>query len=159
MCLGKCFTTKRILNSHVSSHINKYKCPHCEMTVPNKSALENHILWKHSNRRSFVCELCQKTFKTEAVLKRHIETHSDLLIDCAFPDCDFIASSEAQYKIHIEGHLHSQQESVMEYCCNECSSLFPSGSLLTKHLKTQHGYLHQIPKHTCLLYTSDAADE
>ena len=41
--------------------VNNYKCPLCEMTCPNPSAVKHHMKYKHSNHRPFKCMYCDYT--------------------------------------------------------------------------------------------------
>ncbi|CAH8562536.1 unnamed protein product [Heterobilharzia americana] len=50
----KIFSTKKLLRDHMKRHINTVKCPFCDMTAWSKSALERHILFRHSNERPFL---------------------------------------------------------------------------------------------------------
>ncbi|CAH8588374.1 unnamed protein product [Schistosoma haematobium] len=70
----KVFSTQRLLMSHMKRHINTVKCPFCDMTVWSKSALERHILFRHSNEKPFKCPYCNFTFKLTNCLTRHLSS-------------------------------------------------------------------------------------
>ena len=71
----KVFSLHRHLRDHMRSHINHYKCPHCEMTCTNQSNLNGHIKYKHSDRKPFPCELCNYKAKTAADINKHMEVN------------------------------------------------------------------------------------
>ncbi|CAH8591846.1 unnamed protein product [Heterobilharzia americana] len=69
----KIFSTKKLLRDHMKRHINTVKCPFCDMTAWSKSALERHILFRHSNERPFSCPYCPFAFKLLSDLTRHLK--------------------------------------------------------------------------------------
>ena len=143
---SKSFNTNRLLKTHMTCHVNKYKCPHCDMSCPNLSALEHHIQWRHTTVKSFICQICKKAFKTESVLRRHMETHSEINIDCPFPGCSFITNSAHHYKIHLDKHHLQQSNNKEVYCCHECENKYSNGADLSDHLKAVHHYA-PLPGH------------
>ncbi|CAH8522510.1 unnamed protein product [Schistosoma turkestanicum] len=66
------FSTQRLLMSHMKRHINTVKCPFCDMTVWSKSALERHILFRHSDEKPYKCPHCSFAFKLTNGLTRHL---------------------------------------------------------------------------------------
>ncbi|KAK4470622.1 hypothetical protein MN116_006158 [Schistosoma mekongi] len=69
----KVFSTQRFLMMHMKRHINTVKCPFCDMTVWSKSALDRHILFRHSNEKPFFCPYCPFAFKIIDGLARHLK--------------------------------------------------------------------------------------
>ncbi|CAH8853749.1 unnamed protein product [Trichobilharzia szidati] len=71
------FSTQRLLATHMKRHINTMKCPYCDMTALGKSALERHILFRHTNEKSFPCPHCPLAFKVADILERHLKAKHD----------------------------------------------------------------------------------
>lgn len=54
------YANERLLRDHVRHHINHYKCPECDMTVPNKSTLVAHMRYRHRKDKPHKCLQCGK---------------------------------------------------------------------------------------------------
>ena len=68
---GKQFALERLLRDHMRSHINHYKCPHCDMTCPTPSTHTRHIQYRHMEEKPFRCNFCDFTDKTQNRIKKH----------------------------------------------------------------------------------------
>lgn len=101
------FSTQRILEYHMKRHINTVKCPFCEMTTMSKSALERHLIFRHSNSRPIPCPFCQACFKMNSLLNRHlrlIHKHGQPTTNPDSTDLDD-QSASPNYSAHIHGPL------------------------------------------------------
>lgn len=62
---GKAFTTKDMLNKHVSTHSEErnFKCGECGKLFKRISHVQEHLKI-HSTMRPYTCSVCDKSFKT-----------------------------------------------------------------------------------------------
>ncbi|KER24997.1 zinc finger, C2H2 type [Opisthorchis viverrini] len=67
------FPTEKLLIAHMQRHVNTVKCPFCDMTVFGKTALDRHILFRHTTEKPFACDQCEYRCKTLTALNRHVQ--------------------------------------------------------------------------------------
>jgi len=135
---GKKFALERLLRDHMRSHINHYKCPHCDMTCPTPSARNNHIRYKHIDEKPFPCDLCDYRGKTPADLKGHIRIHyAEEELKCSESGCDFTCRAQATLKSH---YLKKHAGEEIQYECHLCHKRYNRGNSLTKHLIGVHNF-------------------
>lgn len=148
----KAFSTARLLRDHIRSHINTYRCPHCEMSCSSPSALNSHILYRHSEERSYRCSQCSHAAKTYSDLVRHVKIHGKPVYCCEEAGCDFEAKSTTTLAHHYE-KVHGLLDSA-RYLCHLCDKRYNRGYDLTKHLLRIHKL--QLPSgHTRFRYKID----
>jgi len=135
---GKKFALERLLRDHMRSHINHYKCPHCDMTCPTPSALNNHVRYRHTEVKPYPCDYCDYRGKSTSDVKSHLRTHYDEIeCRCTFPGCTFTCRAQATLKNHIvREHTHCEPL----YACHLCDSRYLRGTYLTKHLLKLHQF-------------------
>uniref|UniRef100_A0A0V0J8Y3 Histone H4 transcription factor n=3 Tax=Schistocephalus solidus TaxID=70667 RepID=A0A0V0J8Y3_SCHSO len=79
----RCFRicgSQALLRKHINQHVNKIKCPHCDMTLHGNHAVRRHILFRHSTERPVECSHCDRRFKDHGCLESHISwCHKDKL--------------------------------------------------------------------------------
>lgn len=145
----KAFSTARLLRDHIKSHINTYRCPNCEMSCSSPSALNAHILYRHSKDKPYPCQQCSHSAKTYSDLVRHVKIHSKPIYRCEETDCTFEAKSTTSLAHHYEkshGFLNAAR-----YVCHLCDKRYNRGFDLTKHLLKIHKL--QLPSgHTRFRY-------
>ena len=135
---GKKFALERLLRDHMRSHINHYKCPHCDMTCPTPSSLNNHIRYKHIDEKPFACDLCEYKGKTPGDLKGHIRIHyTEEALKCTEAGCDFTCRAQSTLKSH---YLKKHTGSEAQYVCHLCDKRYNRGASLTKHLIGVHNF-------------------
>jgi len=135
---GKKFALERLLRDHMRSHINHYKCPHCDMTCPTPSSRNNHIRYKHMDDKPFSCDLCDYKGKTPADLKGHIRVHyAEEELKCSESGCDFTCRAQATLKSH---YLKKHAGEEIQYECHLCHKRYNRGNSLTKHLISVHNF-------------------
>ncbi|KAL0270520.1 UNVERIFIED_CONTAM: hypothetical protein PYX00_007906 [Menopon gallinae] len=136
----KNFATERILRDHIRLHINKYKCPYCDMTCPFQSTLVLHIRYRHMDEKPFKCSFCEHRSKTLRDLENHQLTHcSENFWVCEQEDCDYSCRSKYILQEHYNKD-HSENMDRFQYCCHICPKKYKRGGELTIHLKAQHSY-------------------
>ena len=135
---GKKFALERLLRDHMRSHINHYKCPHCDMTCPSPSSLNNHIRYKHTDNKPFPCDLCDYRGKTPSDVKGHIQVHyAEVELKCTELECDFSCRSQSTMKMH---YLRKHTATEPRYVCHLCDKRYNRGAYLTKHLMKEHNF-------------------
>ena len=136
---NKKFAIERLLRDHMRSHINHYKCPHCDMTKPTPSTLERHIRYKHMDEKPFKCNFCEYAAKDPPDLNGHMKVHyEDMEYKCNEPGCNYKCRAEKTLKIHfLKKHKNTP---VNNYACHLCDKRFNRGNNLTKHLMKEHQF-------------------
>merc|ERR1719481_278283 len=135
---GKKFALERLLRDHMRSHINHYKCPHCDMTCPTPSSLNNHIRYKHVDDKPYSCDLCDYKGKTPADLKGHIRVHyQEADLKCTEAECTFSCRAQSTMKMHF---LKKHSGSEPSYVCHLCDKRCSRGAYLTRHLIKVHNF-------------------
>jgi len=136
---GKKFALERLLRDHMRSHINHYKCPHCDMTCPSPSSLNNHIKYKHMDEKPFSCDFCDYRGKTPFDVKGHIRVHyAEIDLKCTEADCEFTCRAQSTMKMHyLKKHTGSVEQL---YACHLCDKRYNRGTYLTKHLINVHNF-------------------
>lgn len=108
----KTFTLKVNLTKHIRLHRNKVcvVCELCGNTFNQLSALNEHILMKHSDVRNAECQVCKKKFKRKSELNRHMRIHEQKRPFVCFCGTAFKQSSHLQthYKTFHEKNNHHQ---------------------------------------------------
>jgi len=148
----KKFAIERHLKDHMRSHVNHYKCPHCDMTCPTPSTLSSHIKYRHTTEKPFSCEFCHYRGKTMADIKSHLRVHyNEVKVTCPEEGCDFTCRAKITLKQHLQA-AHS--DNLPKYVCHVCDEKYFKGSDLTKHLVKAHAY--STPSgHSRFRYTKD----
>ena len=108
--------------------------------------LVQHIRYRHVSSKFHECPLCHKTYKTTQSLSAHIKAHGEYRIPCTWPNCTFLAKSEALLKGHRKA-VHDNMEGEKLFCCHVCNTRYPQGRHLTAHLKKIHGF--ELPPGHC----------
>jgi len=136
---GKKFALERLLRDHMRSHINHYKCPHCDMTCVTPSALTSHIRYKHIEEKPFKCTFCDYSGKTQNDLKYHMKIHfEDQELKCPEAGCDYKCKAQASLKKHfMKKH---EKATGNNYACHLCDKRYARGAFLTKHLMGEHKF-------------------
>ena len=136
---GKKFATERLLRDHMRSHINHYKCPHCDMTKPTPSTLARHVRYKHDEEKPFKCSYCEYAGKNQQDLNGHMKVHyEDMEYKCTEANCNYKCRASMTLKKHIM--KRHQNLSANNYACHLCVKRFNRGNNLTKHLMKSHNF-------------------
>ncbi|VDO09477.1 unnamed protein product, partial [Rodentolepis nana] len=85
-------------------HLKNFACEHCDHRCITKQELEDHVRFKHSDKRDFKCPDCEATFKTPGTLSRHQKTHTNVSYLCN--QCSASFNRMSNLKRHKET-LHS----------------------------------------------------
>jgi len=149
---SRTFATERLLKDHVRHHVNNYKCPLCEMTCPNPSAVKHHMKYKHSNNRPFKCMYCDYTAKTMYDLRTHVNFHkTHATFKCEVEGCNYKVRTQQNLDLHMRTK-HNQPGA--KWVCHICEAEYECGSKLTNHLIDVHKYMWP-PGHTRFRYKLD----
>jgi hypothetical protein len=139
---NKKFLTNNLLKEHIRKHINKHKCPTCDMTCISKNDLNKHILYKHTSEKPFKCEYCGKyEAKTLNDLNKHVQLKHNETYEYECNDCDdFKTKNLSLMKKHMMKYHLNQAKLTYLYKCHECEKTYSCGSTLSTHLKNVHNY-------------------
>lgn len=112
---GKTFTLKVNLTKHIRLHRNKVcvVCELCGNTFNQLSALNEHILMKHSDVRNAECEICKKKFKRKSELNRHMRIHEQKRPFACFCGTAFKQSSHLQTHYKTFHEKNAQQNNLI----------------------------------------------
>ena len=143
----------------------KHSCPKCGKQFTQKSLLNQHFDYRHTNKpKKFVCLICSKSFE----LKKSLQEHNHRLHDTGDKKylCDFCSRGFwhfGEFTVHRASHTglkpftcgRCQQKSFacadrltkhLKRCgskpssrCNTCGKLFSDDRGLAKHVKETHG--------------------
>ena len=156
----KLYPTEKILRDHMRSHINHFQCRFCDMTCPSATAMNKHIVYRHSDERAFPCPFkdededgCDYTAKTQNDLTKHVRNvhYQEHILKCTHEGCGRVFKGSSALKCHVE-KVHDNVGP--RYCCHMCKKRFRRGNYLTNHLSTAHDYKWP-PGHKKFHYTMD----
>ena len=107
---------------------------------------------KHSRQRSeslFVCKVkrCGKEFRTKRYYKEHWNRiHSDSVLRCADPECDYVTKCKAYLRQHVIVH-----SDYRPFICNTdgCGKTFKRRYYLTKHQRSHTSKLFVCTQKAC----------
>lgn len=145
---NKKFATNNLLKEHTRKHINKIKCPVCDMTCTDRNELSKHILYKHTTHKPYKCDMCDHACKTEYDLQKHMTKHNERF-EYQCNECEFKTKDMNNIKRHIlKFHMSSEnsmnlndgQQFSSSYMCHVCNKVYCQGSTLSKHLKKAHNF-------------------
>ncbi|VDD81583.1 unnamed protein product [Mesocestoides corti] len=130
------FGNKSLLQAHANRHINKHKCPQCNLTLHSKSAIRRHILYRHTTKATVQCPHCPAKFKDTYLLRSHtsrrhnssgVQPHRSTtapigpLAVAGSPGLSTTAAASSNYR-----HLRSRSISTEVFRCPETDCKFYS---------------------------------
>ena len=96
--------------------------------------MEQHIKWKHAEKKPWKCDECDNTYAVERGLIEH-KTYfhakeSDFKL-C--PSCPYKTPNKAALKSHINA-VHKK---ILRFTCDQCAHQFYQKYQLTNHIKSK----------------------
>ena len=114
------------------TQIDKLKCSKCEVEIPSKEYVEEHVISHSSNQNN--CEHCGIVFRTENLLENHMkEYHSESKMSRNQDQCEETGKLDRNLEPHIEGH-----EMESNFKCTKRSEAFPGKIDLKNHSGKNH---------------------
>jgi len=111
-----------------------FLCSECPYQTENSYDLTKHRLY-HSKTKNYACPTCAKLFTTASDLKRHERIHqTDKKLQCSFQNCSFVTHRSDSLVLHEK--THTGIESRLNHPCPNCSKMFSSHQIASRHLKT-----------------------
>ena len=149
----ECYACKKVLNSlevlesHVQTFHQEFKCDECDEIVDGQSAYAKHIqIHQDSHTQSFECSFsaCKKTFPRKVLLEMHeYRVHQEFRCE----ECNIYFKGKNAFHKHAK-KLHPQgkrkgQKNILEkrsdqYACANCSQSFSDKDDLEKHIDHFH---------------------
>ncbi|XP_011162682.1 zinc finger protein 69 homolog [Solenopsis invicta] len=102
------------MEQHIQSHLQerKYQCKECGAMLKRKEHLDQHMRG-HSNERPYKCEVCKKGFKRNEHLTRHTVIHSGNK-DFACKMCQKAFSRKDHLNKHLQTHFGTRKNKMKE---------------------------------------------
>ncbi|XP_028128754.2 zinc finger protein 91-like [Diabrotica virgifera virgifera] len=141
VCSREFTTTKQLLVHIQESHsdnslipFKKYKCTTCNLTLPYKKNLDQHMEHMHSSeeKKSFLCTDCGHSFASISRLTDHMKIHKEGQYVCSF--CDKKFKKKPYLNMHLRTHTGERPHK-----CHLCDQTFSQRSPLTIHLRKHVG--------------------
>ena len=107
------------------------------MKFKQKSALDDHIKFKHSDERPFQCNFpgCKYGAKTSSNLICHMKVHSnDQPFVCPNEGCDF----RTRLKGNLTTHLTTVHSTAKAFACSECDYQTTLRGNFKSHMQRRH---------------------
>ncbi|CAJ0573008.1 unnamed protein product, partial [Mesorhabditis spiculigera] len=136
----KSFASTRLLQIHHRGHLAKAQCPDCGVLFESDYELRRHSQRTHASKLCFQCAVCQKILADAETLNNHMTIHRDPALKC--PDCEMVFRWRKQLESHRKRE-HEPASNVENYACDWCPKKYPSGTSLSRHLKSAHQ--QQVP--------------
>ncbi|XP_077261788.1 uncharacterized protein LOC143897210 [Temnothorax americanus] len=105
---------KADMEQHIQAHLQerKYQCKECGAMLKRKEHLDQHMRG-HSNERPYKCDVCQKAFKRNEHLTRHTVIHSgNKDFPCNY--CQKAFSRKDHLNKHLQTHLGIRKNKMKE---------------------------------------------
>ena len=129
---------------HLTKH-KGYKCSKCEKSEKTQGDLNYHMQIKH-RPDLHTCNKCQKQFQAKNALKQHMNSQH--------PNNPPVG--------HPNWASERNNAQSLDYCCNQCGSMFEDVRQLNEHKRTNHegqsfnGF--KIVKQSCHFYRQGRCD-
>lgn len=142
---GRClryFNQHDEYNNHMTrNHSTALICSYCGLKYKFKSALNEHIRFKHTGTgRHHVCDICGKRFSRIQGLEDHLNVHAGFSpYQCKV--CGHSYCTRSAYKRHCE-----TCEQGKNYSCDRCGRVYKSRQGLKDHIDREHKLL----KYSCV---------
>uniref|UniRef100_A0A1A8LHI4 Zinc finger and AT hook domain containing n=1 Tax=Nothobranchius pienaari TaxID=704102 RepID=A0A1A8LHI4_9TELE len=109
------------------------ECHYCGRLFWYKVHFNVHVR-THTKEHLYHCLTCSYSSITKSSLKRHqIQKHSDLLLPCSAPGCEFTTAD----KYKLQAHARTHQDKRSRVTCPVCHGSYLEHRL-KQHMKTSH---------------------
>lgn len=134
-----------------NSDTSLLNCAICSQTTEGNKEMINHMLTKHTDRRSdscdktagFLCKVCNKSYLKLSNLKAHMTVHTDLKpFNCSV--CDSKFTQARAYVCHMRTHnisdkIHNKTHTDKTFTCNICCKNYCNSGNLKAHMRLHTG--------------------
>ncbi|KAK9890640.1 hypothetical protein WA026_012000 [Henosepilachna vigintioctopunctata] len=138
--LLKAAKTKKPQSTPIKQDKPEFVCSHCNLELPNDTALKVHVLEKHGNMAAYLtprCETCNQEFATISEYENHKKLHEIVEFQkklVTYP-CQYCSASFNKDET-LQSHIRlSHSEAYQEYKCGHCGRVFDKQASLTNHVK------------------------
>ncbi|XP_063631016.1 zinc finger protein 37-like [Cydia splendana] len=133
------FTRYRKYLNHIRGH-GCEECPQCGKKIfDHLTRMKYHLLTHKDMERLFKCSECDKSFKHKAILTTHVarvHTGKDDVMYCA--QCNKQFKNAYSYNNHMKYSGQHVTSEMLTHNCTECSRVFPTGTMLRRHVESVH---------------------
>jgi DNA-directed RNA polymerase subunit M/transcription elongation factor TFIIS len=117
-----------IKHRELKHKLSKFNCFTCEMTLPSKPALNEHINALHAPKTT--CQICRVKADTEELMAKHLRTHP-FRVDCTH--CGTTLANWPTLRQHM--YKHHELEMVP---CDQCGTRWTSKTAMRQHKDQDH---------------------
>ncbi|XP_072399488.1 zinc finger Y-chromosomal protein 2-like [Diabrotica undecimpunctata] len=142
VCSREFSTTRQLLVHMQENHsdnslitFKKYKCTPCNLTLPYKRNLDQHIENIHSikkEKKSFLCNDCGRSYSSIGPLTQHMKIHKEAQHECSI--CKKKFKRKQALTIHVRTHTGEKPHK-----CHLCDKSFAQMPPLKVHIRTHTG--------------------
>ncbi|XP_063545160.1 zinc finger and SCAN domain-containing protein 10-like [Cydia strobilella] len=133
------FSRYRKYLNHIRGH-GCEECPQCGKKIFDPmNRMKYHLLTHKDMERLFKCSECDKSFKFKATLTTHVarvHTGKDAVMYCA--KCNKHFKNVYSYSKHMRYSDQHVSSDMLTHNCTECSRMFPTGTMLRRHMESVH---------------------
>lgn len=127
---------------------NKQECEYCNMELPNKRLLKNHVKDCHKQEIQYICTFCNREFKKSFHLKEHIASHTgEKQYSCDICGKTFQRMSSRSRHMKSHDKAPGQKSKRTPFLCTICGKKFPFSNSVQRHMRMHMG----IKQHECVV--------
>ncbi|KAG5666946.1 hypothetical protein PVAND_014951 [Polypedilum vanderplanki] len=107
-----------------------FVCPECQLALPEKEILDQHMVGHSNLERRFVCEICNAALKRKDHLTRHRQSHN---ADRPYLCGHCLKAFKRKEQLHLHSVIHTGNK---KHTCVECNKGFYRKDHLRKHTRS-----------------------
>ena len=114
--------------------VKEFRCdwPSCNYSGSTQANLDCHKRSQHS-KKIFSCDKCSYQTNIKGSLKQHYATHSEILLQCSFDNCNYESNTISNLRVH-EHRVHS----LFRCDKSDCKKEFKTKEEKAYHIKNDH---------------------